>query len=250
MKTGIFILMMLLSANAHAKIISGDDCALEGEGNICHWEFDDVSKTLKISGTGSIGGYTPIGFEGSLPSIKERPWNGIAGQVEHVVVGEGITGIHDYTFQSFTKLKTAQIPQSLQLMTLGAFAWTSLSEINIPSSAYITAAALRDVNLKDVVLPDNVKLGDRAFMNTQLESITISDKVEILNENAFENNTSLRNIYCSGKMDVCKQKMAGVLKSLGLEDKVKWAYTPRRIYTVEEANNVTGKKNTVKLKYK
>ena len=99
-------------------------------------------------------------------------------------------------------------------------------------------------------MPDNVKLGDRAFMNTQLESITISDKVEILNENAFENNTSLRNIYCSGKMDVCKQKMAGVLKRLGLEDKVKWAYTPRRIYTVEEANNVTGKKNTVKLKYK
>lgn len=251
MRIWIFILTMFLSLNVYAKTISGDDCALEGEGNICHWEFDDETKTLTISGTGAIGGYTPTGYNNSLPSISERPWNKVANQVEHVVVSEGITQIEDYTFYQLPKLKTAQMPQSLQKMTLGVFAWDSgLSKINIPSSVTITGAALRDVNLKDIVLPDNVKLGNRAFQNTQLESITIADTVEILDDNVFDGNTNLKKIYCSGNMDVCKQKMVGVLKRLGIEDKIKWAYTPRRIYTVEEANNVTGKKNTVKLKYK
>ena len=250
MKKTVLILMIMLSFNAWAEIVEGNNCATDDGKSICHWEYDDLTKTLTVSGLGSIGGYTPPEYEGTFPPMNTRPWHKYSGEVKNIVIGEGITSIKNYAFAYFPKLEKVKLPDNLQSIHVGAFAWTGLKEINIPDSLLITAAAFRDTHLTDIVFGDKVMLANRAFQKTPLEKITISDSIMIADETVFDGNVSLKEIYCDGNMSVCQQKMANILSRLGLQDKIKWRYTPKRIYTIEEANQVAGKVNSVKIRYR
>ncbi|MBO7097441.1 MAG: hypothetical protein J6W11_02240, partial [Alphaproteobacteria bacterium] len=128
------------------------------------------------------------------------------------------------------------------------------------------------------VLPENVKLSNVSLGSDKLESVVISGSTELTESmlkstvygdwSNLEIPTTLQNIYCEATNESCQN-----LLNSTLGDKVK-TYTKdgnryvvdgqkyrslsdmqqqkpvKRIYTVKEANEASGKKNTVMIRYK
>ena len=75
-------------------------------GDDARWSFNVSSKTLTISGTGSIDRYKTVSV---FSTEVDRPWQEIADQIEKVVIGEGITNLGSHAFCYLNNLKEAII---------------------------------------------------------------------------------------------------------------------------------------------
>ena len=75
-------------------------------GDNARWSYSVASKTLTISGTGSIDRYKTVDL---FSTEVNRPWQEIADQIEKVVIGEGITNLGRNAFSYCTNLKEANI---------------------------------------------------------------------------------------------------------------------------------------------
>ena len=216
-------------------------------GETCEATLDDGG-TFRVSGSGDMNNYRTLSVDS-----QPVPWKDYLEQIKNVVVEDGITRLGHYVFAYCPNLVTASLPNSLQSMGTGAFAWSGLQNIILPNSLKkIEAGAFRATELTDIVLPESVTyLGPHAFQDTNLESITISDSIIPYDEFLFTGNSQLKKIYCNGNLQKCKENMAAALAHMDLTDKVKWGYPIKRIYTVEEAEKVSKKTgNTFRLRYK
>jgi len=107
-------------------------------------------------------------------------------------------------------------------------------------------------NLKKIELADSVQVvGKYAFDNIRhLQSVTMSDNTvwrgqDNLNDEDYSN---VIQIYCRGDLAKCTENLS---KSQHATFKgAKAVYKGKRIYSVNEANNVTGKKNKIMIRYK
>jgi len=75
-------------------------------GDDARWSFSVPTKTLTISGTGSIDSYKSVSV---FSTEVNRPWQEIADQIEKVVIGEGITNLGSRAFCYLNNLKEANI---------------------------------------------------------------------------------------------------------------------------------------------
>lgn len=126
-------LMLTGTAALPALSVSAEEtqAATSGTFENIEWSFDEATKTLTVSGTGSTGTY----FERIGIPKTSCPWGVFRDMIEKIVVSEGITKIDWGLFSEHFNLKSVQLPESLTAIDSCAFAdCCALSDINIPES--------------------------------------------------------------------------------------------------------------------
>ncbi len=154
MKRKLLFLMALFVSSTMAWAESGS-C-----GDNVTWDLTDG--TLTISGSGAMTNYTTGG----------APWYSSRGDIEQVVIENGVTTIGDYAFEGCTEFPSFDIPNSVT--SIGAYAFKGCTN------------AAFDL----VVIPANLKsIGEGAFQGcTGLSSISFfAQELTNYGENAFYN---------------------------------------------------------------
>ena len=210
---------------------------------------------------------------------SEAPWFGKG--VSKVVVSDGVTSIGNGAFYSMGSVTSIELPEGLQTIGSSAFEATNITSVNLPSTVTsLGTYAFAYTQLENINgIPEGVtELTFRSFCNTKLESLIVPESVTTVSADIFGGNDEwhsqalITNIYCAESIaDQC----ARALQWKGDSAKVipyqitsngqvfynnKWYdsandilsnnYAKKRIYTIDEANKVSGRKNTFKIRYK
>ena len=197
---------------------NGNKCAICGKisgscGQNCTYSFDEKTKTLTISGTGTIdsfGNIKPLWCELGVEKIVIE--SGITG------IGQGafqitslksvefkepssVTKIDDYAFNGCSKLNSITLPEGIKTIGNGVFTrCESLTGINIPSTvetigqqAFLQCTELKSVNIgEDSQLK---KIDAQAFLNCKsLTHIVIPAYTDTIGAGAFKKCQSLTDI--------------------------------------------------------
>ncbi len=218
-------------------------------------DYIDQIKSVDIS-----HGITTVGngaFKGAL-------------NLKNVQIPEGVVSIGNGSFMS-CQMPEIKLPDSLKKIDDFAFSVNVFSKIDIPVSVEeIGQAAFWDTRIGTLVLPDLLKsMASDVFYASTVNTIVISDKLSNIDQGAFKGANYLQSIYCTGDVDVCKTNVGEAFA-----DKVKKATTKqingvtyiidnkgkivatsghrteKRIYTIDEANQVAGKINSVSIRYR
>ena len=115
--------------------LTSGDCGTTGSESSVTWIYDLPSKTLTISGTGAMMDYALT----SNFLHSTAPWaDSYDGELEHVVVNDGVTSIGSYAFAMCGHLKSVSLPTSVFQIDQAAFYTSSLQRIDIPSTTAVT----------------------------------------------------------------------------------------------------------------
>ncbi len=230
-------------------------------GTIAPWRGKGVTNVVienSIKDLGSMGFYTvtsvnPIEIPNSITTISVNAFFGVG--TSEVIIPDSVTKIE------------------------AAFNWSGLQKINIPDSVTSIEGGFRGTHLTDIVIPDSVtSIGKDAFSYClYLQSITIGENTQLgkiftgSNSDTLFTDIANLKIYCTGDTEKCDANLAAAgysdLKSSKATTKqingVTYVYdkngklvtssghrTEKRIYTVDEANQVAGKTNSVKIRYR
>ena len=166
--------------------------AMPMEARADGFSWDAGTKTLTVTGTDIANNPAwPIVIGGT--SVEKT-------DVEHLVVGSGVSSIGEGAFKNCTNLKTASLSNDVRSMGASAFYdCTSLTTINIPQNEDFTRIqndAFSGCNkLTTITLPNNVAtIGDRSFYGCSgLTSVDLG-LVEAIGTYAFYNCSSLPTI--------------------------------------------------------
>lgn len=261
----IFTIFCLLTFKVEAGDTSGS-C-----GDHCSWTID--GDTLKLTGYGDINGY----------DTYQSPWYPNINQIKKIVIeNESDTNtfksIGSGPFISMTKVKEVVLPEGLEKIGRYAFHYaTSLEKINFPSSLkQIDFGAFNKTAITSFVLPENVILANYALGSTSLNSVVISGTTNLTLEmmehtrdwSTFYMPNNLNVIYCEATNKSCQNLLNSTLgnkvktytkdgnryvvdgqKYRSLSD-MQQQKPVKRIYTVKEANEASGRKNTIMIRYK
>lgn len=118
---------------------------------------------------------------------------------------------------------------------------------HVGSNIFSTCSNLEKIELADSVQVVSIYAFDNIF---HLQSVTMSDNTvwhrqDNLNDQDYSN---VIQIYCRGDLAKCTENLSK--NQIPTFKGAKAVYKGKRIYSVNEANNVTGKKNTLKIRYK
>ena len=155
------------------------------------FNFYSSSNTLDIY----IGTEGTTGYMTNYNQADQVPWKSVRGQIEKVIIGEGVTGIGNYAFYGCSALRIVEIASTLT---------------NIGNSAFQNCTSLESIDI-----PDNVtRIGNSAFSGCeQLSSISLPDNMVTIEDFAFESCKALTSfsfptgvenislgvfIYCTG----------------------------------------------------
>ena len=152
------------------------------------WKVEN--ETLTISGTGAM----------EPASSSQYPWSDYDGDIQKIVVGNGITTISSYAFQKFYNLAAVSLPNTLTNIGYGAFTECDLlNSVTIPGSVkYIDGSAFENCDSLEVVTIQNgvEHIYSSAFKNCiALKEITIPNSVKDISQYAFQNCTELTAAY-------------------------------------------------------
>ncbi|MDE7325212.1 MAG: leucine-rich repeat protein [Lachnospiraceae bacterium] len=122
--------------------------------------------------------------------------------LERIVLPESLLVLGDNMFFDCESLKTVRIPSAVETIPYGLFTnCTSLTEVElfegltvIEQEAFWACESLRSIKLPGSL----VFLGDRAFYNSGLESVTFPDKRVSAGEGVFDFCDLLETFYVSG----------------------------------------------------
>ena len=145
--------MMLLSVLA----ANADDNGTCGEN--LTWRYDEVNKTLLISGNGAMNNYSSWN--------NTVPWKQYQKAINEVIIENGVTSIGVHAFNGCSSLTSVTIPNTVT---------------DIGSFAFYGCSGLTSINL-----PDNItSISSYSFNGcTNLASITIPSLVTTIEEYAF-----------------------------------------------------------------
>ena len=165
MKKVISLLMsfvMLLSVTAGVDLSAYAADATSGKcGDSAYWNYDEDTKTLTISGSGTT---------------NSIPWNDYKEDIQKVLILNGVTSITSYAFSECTALTSIEISNSVK---------------NIGNSAFFHCNSL--VN---VIIPNNViNIGEEAFSRcSNIKNLKISNSVTNIGTKAFYDCSSLLSV--------------------------------------------------------
>ena len=193
-----------------------------GEEEGVTWRYDEATKTLYITGSGPMDDYDFATGTGA----SSAPWVAYAGEMQSLVIADGITSIGDYAFyrckaltgelkipasvtsigeQAFygcSGLTNAAIPDGVTSIAYSSFAFCSgLTNVTIPNSVTsIANDAFRDTSLTSVTIPDGVtSIGNYVFVGCEsLTSVTLSNSVTRIGASSFYSCNNLTDVYYSG----------------------------------------------------
>ena len=284
MKKLLFTLSLILSFNASADDLPscGENCTYsytqngtDQNGNIT---YTLTIKPIDSEQTAKVQAYDRYNY-----TTKENPvyapWR--FENVTSVVIEKGVTDIGNSAFEDMHSLKTLELPEGLKTIGHESFHNTKIQKVDLPStlttikSYAFSISALKEIN----ELPEGLKSIDiLAFSNTQIKDWVIPSSVTKLTSSAFGNsgyeNSLIENLYCAQeiadqceaavqwKRDLGKTVKVTTYKKDGdkifyknhwynsANDILSGDYIKKRIYTIDEANQVTGKVNSVKIRYR
>lgn len=105
-----------------ASGICGDDLS---------WVYDEVTRTLTVSGTGDMYDYEWYEAE----SRTTANWSAFASQIRSVILGEGVSSVGSYAFAGCSALTTVVLNEEVSVLGAGAFAYCpNISYLRIPAS--------------------------------------------------------------------------------------------------------------------
>ncbi len=165
--------VMLLPNRAEAASYSGT-C-----GENVSWSLNTVTGVLTITGSGPMENYK---------SMNYAPWYQYQSDIRWVTIGEGVTTIGDYAFDSCGSLSSVEIPGSVT--TIGDYAFCGcfpLANVGFPAGVTtIGDRAFFGCHLHEVGLPKGlITIGDWAFAGTGLTDVWISESVTTIGNGAF-----------------------------------------------------------------
>ncbi len=133
---------------------------------------------------------------GRMPA---RGWYSYRNQILSVTIGNSVTNIVHYAFDSCASLTSVRIPDSVTSIDEGAFEYCNgLTDIAIPDSVTsIGESAFQNcTRLTGVTIPDSVtKIKRSTFVGCiRLTSVRIPDSVTSIDYGAFQNCTSLTSV--------------------------------------------------------
>ena len=106
------------------------------------WEYDEITKTLSITGYGEIKDEMTLSYLGYVSPNK--PWwtPEVRDNCEHLIIGEGIMRLGRASFRDFTELKDVRLPSTLSYMYGTTFGnCSSLETVILPSNLSIIGYA-------------------------------------------------------------------------------------------------------------
>ncbi len=114
-------------------------------------------------------------FASSVNTVS--PFRG-NGNIKKVIVEQGVTSVGDYAFEDCDKLESITMAKSVSVLGSGSLKNSAVTELVVPEGM---------TTIKESACADCGKLVSVQFSNTL---VTVADR-------AFENNTSLREVYAS-----------------------------------------------------
>lgn len=211
--------------------------------------------TLTFSGSGNMDNYKSPNDVVNSQGVE--PWFQVRNSITKAVVEEGITSVGARSIYAMKNLKDVCLPNSLTSIGMRAFFNSSgLENLHIPDTVTsIGAFAFQNTKIKELVLPESLTSFADAFWCENKQSSCIA--------------LPLKNLYCAeSNMTACQESIAHLgitptpYQNTGGQylynnrfynspnDILSGNYAKKRIYTVDEANTVAGKKNSFKIRYK
>ena len=189
-KAGLFLLVLFCVAAVTSRALGeGGEC---GDGVV--WEYNESTRTMTLSYTGTGSG---VMTEYSKQSLM--PWYNIRQEVEHLVIGEGVTETSELCFWQMKKLQDVSLPKSLRKLAKKTFNdCASLKEVIIPEGCLDigTSAFTACESLTSVQLPSGLTdIPDHMFNSCYaLESIELPEGILSIGRNAFAGCKALKSI--------------------------------------------------------
>lgn len=169
------------------------DMSVNTDGSIIG-EYDAETKTFTVTGTGAIEDYSSSG----------SPFYAIRSEVEHLVIGEGITRIGNYAFYRGSNLQSISLPSTLE--SIGDYAFrqssglTSISSDTLPNLDSVGQYAFYSfVGLESIDLDGLTEIGDYAFYGQAsktkdtLQSVSVSN-IGTIGQYAFAGNLNMTTV--------------------------------------------------------
>lgn len=205
----VLVLLLLAVLPVHAE--ESGTCGAE-----LHWNYDETTCTLTISGTGKMDD-----FASRSTSTNAAPWVQYRSSIKTLVIQDGVTYLGNYAFFDCTALTQVQIASSVTELGNEIFTnCTSLRKVTLPdsiakigSSVFSGCTALEDVTwsanlsaipsrtfedcklLSQFTIPSAVtEIGYGVFMNSGLKELTIDEGLTTITEGAFAECGNLRQI--------------------------------------------------------
>ena len=178
--TLLIVFVIALFPGIKLKAATSGTCGLYAT-----WTLDDEG-TLTIACNEEFGYIDCKAFENNTDITK-------------VVIGQGISSIHDEAFMNCKNLKSVTISDGLDHIGSGAFSQcTSLTSVTIPNSVTEmgVAAFSECTSLVSITIPNSVtEISGSTFSEcTSLKSVTIPNSVTKIDLGAFSQCTSLTSI--------------------------------------------------------
>ena len=193
----LIALCMLLTLIPAAAFAEGETSGKCGEN--LTWQYDEITKTLTISGTGDMYSYTMTAGTGVTARML-APWRAdesIKNNLKKVVIQDGVTAIGSYAFYGCTNLISVVLPESVTEIRSNAFYdCTMLKTINIDKITKLWSNVFTGCDsLESVILAEGLAyVSSGTFSDCKgLKSLTISSSVTSFEE-GFYGCTSLESI--------------------------------------------------------
>ena len=177
----LIALCMLLTLMPAAAFAEGETSGKCGEN--LTWQYDEITKTLTISGTGDMYSYTMTAGTGVTARML-APWRAdesIKNNLEKVVIEDGITAIGSYAFYGCLNLKEVVLPESVT---------------EIRSNAFYDCTMLKTINIDKIT-----KLWSNVFTGCDsLESVTLAEGLAYVSSGTFSDCKGLKSLTISSSV--------------------------------------------------
>ena len=177
------------------------------------WSYDSVTMTMTITGTGPMGDYASpsnqpwYNFYQSFYEIRHLIVDGATTigknafrgtDVETVIMSDSVTTIGEYAFGSCSRLTSIEFSSDLTTIVKDAFeGTTALKSVDLPDGLVeIGQNAFYDSGITSITIPSGVRtLGATAFeMCRYLEEVVIEEGLETISAGAFTRCQELRSV--------------------------------------------------------
>ena len=168
------------------------DMSVNTDGSIIG-EYDAETKTFTVTGTGAIEDYSSSG----------SPFYAIRSEVEHLVIGEGITRIGNYAFYRGSNLQSISLPSTLE--SIGDYAFrqssglTSISSDTLPNLdsvgqyAFYSFAGLESIDLDGLIEIGKSAFAGKGTSTDTLTTVTV-ENINTIGQGAFSDQRNLSTI--------------------------------------------------------
>lgn len=175
------IMLITDSEGSDGAVVASGTC-----GDNLNWEYDDVTTTLTISGSGT-----------TMNSYSTSPWRAYSANITNVLFNTpNLKNIGTYAFSNCSKLTIIELPSGITIINYNAFyGCTNLELIRLPNGLLTISSNVFSncTNLALTSLPNSItRIDAEAFSNcTKLALTSLPNGITSIGNRAFYKCTNL-----------------------------------------------------------